>query len=406
LRVVDHPAIDVAAIFRRYGEAYRLQAGPALTSRLRRVMSSIEQCRTAALGGHVEQCDHCGHTRVWFNSCRDRHCPRCQSLARAAWINAREADLLDTEYFHVVFTLPEPIAAIAFQNKAVMYAILFRAAAETLRTIAADPQHLGAQIGFFAVLHTWGQTLVFHPHLHCVVPGGGLSHDGTRWISCRRGFFLPVRVLSRLFRRLFLAYLHDAFDAGQLRFSGALQPLAQLCGFADHLKPARQTEWVVYAKPPFAGPQQVLDYVGRYTHRIAISNQRLVDMDDGHVRFHYRDYRADGPRSQKTMELAATEFIRRFLCHVLPSGFHRIRYYGLLGNRHRQTKLARCRQLLNMRCAETIGRAPSASQDYRDRYEVLTGISLRTCPRCRGGRMLVIEHLIQLRLCPPIIDTS
>jgi hypothetical protein len=403
---MDRSAIDVAAIFRRYGEAYRLQAGPALTSRQRRVMSSIEQCRTAALGGHVEQCDHCGHTRVWFNSCRDRHCPRCQSLARAAWINAREADLLDTEYFHVVFTVPEPIAAIAFQNKDVVYAILFRAAAETLRTIAADPQHLGAQIGFFAVLHTWGQTLVFHPHLHCVVPGGGLSRDGTRWISSRRGFFLPVRVLSRLFRRLFLSYLHDAFDAGQLRFSGALQPLAQPCGFADHLKPTRQTEWVVYAKPPFAGPHQVLDYVGRYTHRIAISNQRLVDMDDGHVRFHYKDYRADRPQSQKTMVLAATEFIRRFLFHVLPSGFHRIRYYGLLGNRHRHAKLARCRQLLNMRCAETIGRAPAASQDYRDRYEVLTGLSLRTCPRCLGGRMLVIEHLIRLRLCPPIIDTS
>ena len=403
---MDRSAIDVAEIFRRYGETYRLQAGPALTSRQRRVMSSIEHCRTAALGGHVEQCDHCGHRRVWFNSCRDRHCPRCQSLARAAWINAREADLLDTEYFHVVFTVPEPIAAIAFQNKAVVYALLFRAAAETLRTIAADPQHLGAQIGFFAVLHTWGQTLVFHPHLHCVVPGGGLSHDGTRWISCRRGFFLPVRVLSRLFRRLFLSYLHDAFDAGQLRFSGALQPLAQPCGFADHLNPARQTEWVVYAKPPFAGPQQVLDYVGRYTHRIAISNQRLVDMDDGHVRFHYNDYRADRPQSQKTMLLAATEFIRRFLFHVLPSGFHRIRYYGLLGNRHRHAKLAQCRQLLNMRCAETIGRPPSASQDYRDRYEVLTGISLRMCPRCRGGRMLVIEHLIRLRLGPPIIDTS
>jgi len=406
LRVVDRSAIDVAEIFRRYGEAYRLQAGPTFTSRQRRVMSSIEQCRTAALGGHVEQCDHCGHRRVWFNSCRDRHCPRCQSLARAAWTNAREADLLDTEYFHVVFTVPAPIAAIAFQNKAVVYGILFRAAAETLRTIAADPQHLGAQIGFFAVLHTWGQTLVFHPHLHCVVPGGGLSHDGIRWISCRRGFFLPVRVLSRLFRRLFLTFLHDSFDAGQLRFSGALQPLAQPCGFADHLKPARQTEWVVYAKPPFAGPQQVLDYVGRYTHRIAISNQRLVDMDDGHVRFHYKDYRADRPQSQKTMVVAATEFIRRFLFHVLPSGFHRIRYYGLLGNRHRQAKLARCRQLLNMRCADTIGHAPSASQDYRDRYEVLTGISLRTCPRCRGGRMLVIEHLIGLRLRPPIIDTS
>jgi hypothetical protein len=406
VRVVERAAIDVAEIFRRYGEDYRLQVGPVLTSRQCRVMSSIAQCRTAALGGHVEQCDHCGHRRVWFNSCRDRHCPQCQSLARAAWIDARKADLLDTEYFHVVFTVPEPIAAVAFQNQAVVYAILFRAAAETLRTIAADPQHLGAQIGFFAVLHTWGQTLVFHPHLHCVVPGGGLSPDGTRWISCRRGFFLPVRVLSRLFRRRFLGALHDAFDAGHLRFSGTLQPLAHPCGFADHLTPARQTEWVVYAKPPFAGPQQVLDYVGRYTHRIAISNQRLVNIDDGLVRFHYKDYRADHPQSQKTMVLAATEFIRRFLCHVLPSGFHRIRYYGLLGNRHREAKLARCRQLLQMRSADTTRRAPSACQDYRDRYEALTGISLRTCPRCRGGRMLVIEHLVRLRFCVPIIDTS
>ena len=403
---MDRSAIDVAEIFRRYGEAYRLQAGPALTSRQRRVMTAIEQCRTAALGGHVEQCDHCGHTRVWFNSCRDRHCPGCQSLARAAWVQAREADLLDTEYFHVVFTVPAPIAAITFQNHAVVYAILFRAAAQTLRTIAADPQHLGAQIGFFAVLHTWGQTLVFHPHLHCVVPGGGLSHDGTRWIACRRGFFLPVRVLSRLFRRLFLTYLDDAFDAGHLRFAGALAPLSQPGGFADHLRSTRHTEWVVYAKPPFAGPQQVLDYVGRYTHRIAISNHRLIDVDDGHVHFRYKDNRADHPQSQKTMVLAATEFIRRFLSHVLPSGFHRIRYYGLLGNRHRREKLAQCRQLLNMGCADTIGRAPSAPQDYRERYELLTGISLRTCPCCRRGRMLVVEHLIRLSLRPPRIDTS
>jgi hypothetical protein len=403
---VDRPALEVADIFRRYGETYRVQASPALTSQQRRVMTAIERCRTAALGGHVEQCDHCGHTRVWFNSCRDRHCPRCQSLARAAWIKARDADLLQTEYFHVVFTVPEQVAAIAYQNRAVVFSILFRAAAETLHTIAADPQHLGAQIGFFAVLHTWGQTLVFHPHLHCVVPGGGLSRDGSQWIACRRGFFLPVRVLSRLFRRLFLGYLRDAFDTGQLRFSGALQPLSQPCGFTDHLQPTQQTEWVVYAKPPFAGPQQVLDYVGRYTHRIAISNRRLVDMDDGHVRFRYKDYRADQPQAQKTMVLAATEFIRRFLLHVLPPGFHRIRYYGLLGNRHRQAKLARCRQLLDTSDPEAIVHAASPPQDYRDRYEALTGISLRTCPLCGAGRMLLIEHLTRLRLCPPITDTS
>ena len=307
----------------------------------------------------------------------------------------------------MVFTVPAPIAAIAFQNKAVVYSILFRAAAETLRTIAADPQHLGAEIGFFAVLHTWGQTLVFHPHLHCVVPGGGLSPDGTRWIACRRGL-LPSRPgpLASVPPSLPRRYLHDAFDAGHLRFSGALQPLAQPCGFADHLKPARQTEWVVYAKPPFAGPQQVLDYVGRYTHRIAISNHRLIDVDDGHVRFRYKDYRADRPQSQKTMVLAATEFIRRFLFHVLPSGFHRIRYYGLLGNRHRHAKLARCRQLLNMRSrrhdrARTVG-VPGLSRSLRGPH----GDLLADVPPLPRGLHARDRALIRLRLCPAIIDTS
>jgi hypothetical protein len=403
---VDRPAIEVADIFRRYGEAYRVQAGAVLSLQQRRVMTAIERCRTAALGGHVEQCDRCGHTRVWFNSCRDRHCPRCQSLARAAWIEDREADLLDCQYFHVVFTVPEDVAAIAYQNKAVVYGILFRAAAETLRTIAADPRHLGAEIGFFAVLHTWGQTLTFHPHLHCVVPGGGLSLDGTRWVSCRPGFFLPVRVLSRLFRRLLLQYLQAAFDTNQLRFFGASQALSHPQVFADHLDHTRRTEWVVYAKPPFAGPQQVLDYVGRYTHRIAIANHRLVDMEDDHVRFQYQDYRADRPQAQKTMVVAATEFIRRFLVHVLPRGFHRIRYYGLLGNRHRVAKLTRCRQLLGTTGPNPIALASPPSQDYRDRYQALTGISLRTCPLCETGRMLVIEEWPRLALSPAIMDTS
>jgi hypothetical protein len=403
---VDRPTLQVADVFRRYGDMYRDQAGASLSTAQRRVMTAIERCRTAALGAHVEECDTCGHTRIWFNSCRDRHCPRCQSLARAAWIKDREADILDVGYYHVVFTVPEEVAAIAYQNKAVVYGILFQATAETLRTIAADPKHLGAQIGFFAVLHTWGQTLVFHPHLHCVVPGGGLSIDGTSWVSCRPGFFLPVRVLSRLFRRLFLGYLQDAFDTGQLRFSGSLQALSNHQVFADHLRPTRQAEWVVYAKPPFAGPQQVLDYVGRYTHRIAISNNRLVDMEDGQVRFRYKDYRADRPEAQKTMVLSAAEFIRRFLLHVLPSRFHRIRYYGLLGNRHRKAKLARCRQLLGTTGAETIAPTSSPPQDYRDRYEVLTGVSLRMCPLCGEGRMLVIEQTTRGRPYPTITDTS
>jgi len=311
---MDRPTLTVGDIFRRYGEAYRHAAGRALATAQRRVMAAIESCRTAALGGHVEQCDHCGHSRVWYNSCRNRHCPTCQSLARAAWIEDRTADLLDTPYFHVVFTVPQAIAEIAAQNKAGVYGILFRATADTLRTIAADPRHLGAAIGFFAVLHTWGQTLMHHPHLHCVVPGGGLSPDGTRWIACRPGFFLPVRVLSRLFRRLFLEALQAAFDTGRLHFAGSLHALIDPSGFAAHLHPTRHTDWVVYAKRPFAGPHQVLEYVGRYTHRVAIANQRLLDMDDGHVRFRYQNYRAAASQRPQTMTLEAPEFIRRFSC--------------------------------------------------------------------------------------------
>ena len=279
---------EVADIFRRYGEAYRAQHEAQLSTAQRRVMTAIELCRTAALGGHVEQCDHCGHSRIAFNSCRDRHCPRCQSLARAQWLEDRRAELLDTQYFHVVFTLPGDIAAIAYQNKELVYGLLFRAVAETLRTIAADPKHLGAEIGFFAVLHTWGQNLLHHPHLHCVVAGGGLSRDTDRWITCKPGFFLPVRVLSRLFRRLFLEHLQKAFAAGQLQFFAVLDSLHQHDAFRRYLAPPRKAEWVVYAKPPFGGPEQVLDYVGRYTHRVALSNNRLIDIEDGAVRFRWK----------------------------------------------------------------------------------------------------------------------
>jgi hypothetical protein len=403
---MDRPTLTVGDIFRRYGEVYRHAAGRALATAQRRVMTAIASCRTAALGGHVEQCDRCGHTRVWYNSCRNRHCSSCQSLARATWIEDRTADLLDCEYFHVVFTVPQAIAEVAAQNKAVVYRILFRTTADTLRTIAADPRHLGAAIGFFAVLHTWGQTLMHHPHLHCVVPGGGLSPDGTRWVACRPGFFLPVRVLSRLFRRLFLTALHDAFEDGQLQFTASLTALSDPQGFADHLQPARKTEWVVYAKPPFAGPRQVLDYVGRYTHRVAISNNRLLDMDDGHVHFRYKNYRADSPQTSQTMTLAATEFIRRFLLHVLPAGFHRIRYYGLLGHRHRTENLARCRQLLGTTSAQPISGETVPPPDYRDRYESLTGVSLRACPVCADGHMIVTECLRRTHACPALTDTS
>jgi hypothetical protein len=309
---------------------------------------------------------------------------------RAQWLEDRQADLIPADYFHVVFTLPEEIAAIAYQNKAVVYEILFHATAETLRTIAADPKHLGAEIGFIAILHTWGQNLLHHPHLHCVVPGGGLSADGERWISCRPGFFLPVRVLSRLFRRLFLVQLQGAFDAGRLRFFNALEPLQELGVFARYLAPVRRAEWVVYAKPPFGGPQHVLEYLGRYTHRVAISNNRLIDFADGKVSFRWKDYRHDSRK--KVMCLDAQEFMRRFLLHVLPSGFQRIRHYGFLANRHRAVKLARCRQLL-AELAPAV-KLLDAPLDYRDRYEQLTGKSLRDCPKCGHGHMVCIETFL------------
>ena len=405
-------APTVAAVFRRYGEAFRTQAGATLLTAQRRVMTAIEQCRTAALGGHVEQRDHCGHRRVWYNSCRNRHCNQCQALARAAWIEARQADLLDVESFHVVFTLPQATAEIAAQNKAVVYGLLFRTVADTLRIIAADPRHLGAQIGCFAVLHTWGQTLVHHPHLHCVIPGGGLSPDGTRWVACRPGFFLPVRVLSRLFRRLFLEALHEAFTTGQLRCVGTLAALSDPQAFADHLQPVRAQDWVVYAKPPFGGPTQVVDDVGRYTHRVAIANHRLLEADAGQVRFRYRDYR-DG--QQKTMRLAAREFIRRVLLHVLPPGFHRMRYYGFLGNRHRAAKLAQCRQLLGTGSTPPPPDESTPPPDYRDRLRVphrglatrVSGLPRRAHDRGRGPAATAPrDHRHLLTPCAHRVPTS
>src|SRR5271166_218996 len=328
---------EVADVFRRYGDAYREQHDGSLSTAQRRVMTAIEICRTAALGGHVEQCDSCGHQRICYSSCRNRHCPKCQSLARAQWLDDRRAEVLDTQYFHVVFTLPAEMAAIALQNNAVVYGILFRTVAETLRTIAADPKHLGAEIGFFAVLHSWGSALLHYPHLHCVVPGGGPSLDGARWVHCKPGFYLHVRVLSLLFRRLFLEQLQFAFDSGRIQFFSSLESIRDRCAFLRYLEPLKKAKWVVYAKRPFAGPEQVLDYVGRYTHRVAISSSRLLAIEAGQVSFGYKDYRNHG--QQKAMTLSAEEFIRRFLLHALPHRFHRIRYYGFCGNRNRQEKL-------------------------------------------------------------------
>jgi hypothetical protein len=381
------PPLEVADIFRQYGYDFRLTH--SLSPEQRRVMRAIERCRTASLGGHVEQCDACGHQRIAYNSCRNRHCPKCQALAKAHWLQARLADLLPVDYFHVVFTLPEQLAAVALQNKRVAYNLLFSAASETLRTIAADPRHLGADIGFLAVLHTWDQTLRHHPHLHCVVPGGGLSMDGEGWRSCRRSFFLPVNVLARLFRRLFLQGLERAYEKGKLSFHGSCAFLAQPTAFKRLLKSVRAREWWVYAKPPFGGPAQVLAYLGRYTHRVAISNQRLLSLKDGKVTFSWRDNRHGQLRA--TMTLSAEEFMRRFLLHVLPRGFQRIRQFGLLANRRRD-ELARCRQLLGA-ADQTV---KSLSQDYKSLYQTVTGTSLLQCPACRAGTMKFCSRLLAL----------
>jgi hypothetical protein len=384
--------LELADILRRHGEAYRRAHAGQLGRGERRVMGAIEMCRTAALGGHVEACEDCGLVRVAYNSCRNRHCPKCQGLARAEWLAERQAELLPVPYFHVVFTLPAPIAEIAFQNKAAIYAILFRTAAETLRTIAADPRHLGAEIGLVAVLHTWGQNLHHHPHVHCLVPGGGICNDGSRWIACRPGFFLPVRVLSLLFRRLFLQALQVAFDAGGLRFHGDLADLAERPSFARLRSELSQTKWVVYAKRPFGGPEQVLAYLGNYMHRVAISNHRLVALDDAAVSFRWKDYRHHG--KSKVMTVTADDFIRRFLQHTLPDGFHRIRHYGFLANGHRAAKLVLCRQLL------AAPPPPPAVQegDYRERFRQLTGSALDQCPCC-GGHLQILGPLP--RYAPP-----
>lgn len=376
---MDRQGPELANVFRRHGQAYLERGG--VPHEHRRVMRDIALCRTAALGGHLEQCAQCGREHPVYNPCSNRHCPKCGSRARADWLQARKAELIDAPYFHVVFTLPDRIAAIALQNKRTVYAILFRAASETLLQIAADSKHLGARIGFFAVLHTWGQNLLHHPHLHCVVPGGGLSPGGSRWIPCRPGFFLPVRVLSRRFRNLFLQYLGEAFDAGKLHFAGSIEQLADRGEWIKHIDPLRSEEWVVYAKPPFAGPERVLEYAGRYTHRVAISNHRIREVGNQTVSFQWRDYRDDN--REKIMTLDAGEFIRRFLLHVLPGGFQRIRHFGFLANRNRRHNLELIRRLLAM--PESIPPESSAAGVGAD--------APRRCPFCRKGTMIPFRAL-------------
>ena len=376
---MGRPALEVADIFRTHGPAWREKQAGHLSLAQLKVMSAIEQCRIAALGGHALHCDACEHEEISYNSCRNRHCPKCQAKAAQRWLEARQADLLPVEYYHVVFTLPAPIGLIAYTNKAVIYQLLFDVAAQTLLTIAADPKHLGAQIGASLVLHTWGSALTHHPHVHGIVPGGGLSPDGTRWVACRRGFFLPVRVLSRLFRRRFIEELEKLHHAGQLRFFGDEANLLEPGSFACWLAPLRTCEWVAYAKRPFAGPEAVLAYLSRYTHRVAISNRRLVAMNEHGVSFRWKDYRAKGRTRHKTMTLAAEEFMRRFLLHVLPRGFHRIRHYGLLANAERRRQLARVRTLLDVP-------TPELPTDKAAAAAVPTFVC-----RCCGATMHVVE---------------
>ncbi len=376
------PSLEVADIFRAHGPAWRRANADHLSLGQLKVMSAIESCRTAALGGHVAACQDCAHMVIAYNSCRNRHCPKCQGAAAKDWLAARQAELLPVAYYHVVFTLPAPIANIANQTKAADYGILFKAAAETLIAIAADPRHLGARIGLTAVLHTWGSALTHHPHIHIVVPGGGISLDGSHWVPCRPGFFLPVRVLSRLFRRLFLEKLVAAHDAERLRFFGKHVCLADAKAFARYLAPLRKIEWVVYAKRPFAGPEAVLAYLSRYTHRVAISNSRLITLDDNGVTFKSKDYRARGRERYKTMALPIPEFIRRFLIHVLPLGFHRIRHYGLFANGGRTRNIARARKLLGMPTPE--------ADDTQTADDTEPSALAQPCPHC-GGPMIVIK---------------
>jgi hypothetical protein len=379
---MGRPVLEVADILRDHGPAWRqANAGHVSLGQLK-VMAAIERCRTAALGGHVARCEDCSHTLIAYNSCRNRHCPKCQGAAAKQWLAEREAELMPVPYYHVVFTLPAAIADIAYQNKAVIYDLLFKASADAMLTIAADPKHLGARIGITAVLHTWGSAMTHHPHVHMIVPGGGIALDGKRWVACRPGFFLPVRVLSRLFPRLFLKALSAAHKAGRLNFFGDHARLGQAQAFAAYLAPTRTAEWVVYAKRPFAGPAAVLAYLSRYTHRVAIANSRLIAVDGNAVSFRWKDYRIDGPDRYKVMTLQAAEFIRRFLIHVLPGGFHRIRHYGLFANASRAENIARVRELLS-------APAPQDQPDDAAGPDEPHTLS-HPCPCC-GGRMIIIE---------------
>jgi hypothetical protein len=385
---VSRPAVELADIFRRCGAAYRQQH--QLPRQQLRVMRAIEACRTAVLGGHKEVCSHCSHSRIAYNSCRNRHCPKCQNKERAQWLRARQSELLPVEYFHVVFTLPDAAARLALQNQALLYSLLFHSASQTLLEIARDPKHLGAAIGFFGILHTWGQNLLHHPHVHFVIPGGGIGRE-QQWVACRRGFFLPVRVLSRRFRRRFLEGVYEAFSRRQLTLKGQLEPLQDAAAFDAHIAALERPEWVVYAKPPFGGPRQVLDYLGRYSHRVALSNDRLLGLTDDSVSFRWKDYRHKNGRKHKwrVLTLPPAEFLRRFLLHTLPPGFQRIRHFGFLANRFRAQKLALCRSLLRDPITDLL---PHPCQTDQAAAAVETALAaVRLCPLCQQGVLVRIS---------------
>ena len=381
------PFLEVAHVFRAFGSAYREVHGPEMPLRQKRVMRAIESCRTAELGGHVDQCDQCGTLRISYNSCRNRHCPKCQSLDKERWLQAREEEALPTSYFHAVFTLPGGIRPLALRNPKVLYHLLFQAASETLTQLAKDPKHLGAEIGFIAMLHTWTQTLMDHPHLHCLIPAGGLSSDGKRWVPSRENFFLPVKVLSALFRGKFLDGLKRAYEAGELTFTGQIEALKEPSAFKKLLQDLYEQDWEVYCKPTLRNPEKPMDYLGRYTHRVALSNDRLVKIEGNQVTFRWRD--SADHNQIKLLTLEAFEFIRRFLLHVLPDQFVKIRYYGILSHRNRKRKLFVCRKLLGVQTKKESEKAPK--ETWEDLLTRITGVDPRVCPHCGKGKMIPKE---------------
>lgn len=376
--------VEVADIFRTYGRAYRSKY--KLPKRMIKVMSAIENCRTAKLGGHIDECDECGHIRISYNSCRNRHCPKCQSLTKEKWLMDRKNDLLPIEYFHIVFTIPDKLNSLILRNQKELYNILFKSVSETLLELGKKPKYLGAEIGFISVLHTWGQNLMDHPHIHCIVPGGGLSRDSKKWISCREHFFIPIKVLSRLFRGKFLSQLKNAYKEEKIQFHGCIVALKKEINFQEFLNELYQKEWIVYSKPAFKNPEHVIEYLGRYTHRVAITNSRIREIRNGKITFQYKDYKQENKKKEMTIE--ADEFIRRFMMHILPDRFVKIRHYGILSNRNRKTKLRRSKELLGVSIKEA-----KEKKSWQELLIEVTGNDPTKCPCCKTGRLVRKENI-------------